>query len=197
MFLSHNAADKEYVRPLAAAMQLTGAHVWFDEWIIRPGDSIPNAISEGLSTFGIFALVWSHNAANSAWVHREMNAAVARWLADKSCRLVPVRLDNAPLPALLSDLQYVDAAGASHQRVAQKLLDIDSDRAYRRALQQFLMEAELDFREFWGVGVMVACPNCGASADKLQGWECIDEQRDDIYRGAKCMECGWNDGSEV
>jgi len=41
VFLSHNTNDKEYVRRLAAATAATGAHVWFDEWTIRPGDSIP------------------------------------------------------------------------------------------------------------------------------------------------------------
>lgn len=197
VFLSHNSLDKEYVRPLAAALQVTGAQVWFDEWKIRPGDSIPAAISSGIATFDIFALVWSANAADSKWVATEMESALTKWMRDESCRLIPIRLDRTPLPLLVSHLLYIDASRHEHRAVAAKLLGINSEREYREAIQQFLNEADLNFREFWGVGVMVACPGCGASVDKLHEWETVDYKRDDVYRGAKCTECGWDDGSEV
>jgi hypothetical protein len=65
IFFSYNSDDKEYVRKLAAALAVTGAHVWFDEWVIRPGDSIPGAIDQGLAGFTTFALVWSEAASKS------------------------------------------------------------------------------------------------------------------------------------
>lgn len=78
IFLSHNSADKPYVRKLAAALTVAGTHVWFDEWTIRPGDSIPGAIDQGLSAFSTFVLVWSRSASESRWVHTEMEAAINR-----------------------------------------------------------------------------------------------------------------------
>jgi hypothetical protein len=197
IFLSHNSADKEYVRRLAAAVALAGARVWFDEWEVRPGDSIPGAINEGLSAFDTFALVWSEAAAMSRWVETEMQAAVTRWVAEPSVRLVPVVMDATPLPPILRPICYIDGTDGDHLRVARQLLGIESATAFRMAVQGFIDEAGLDFREFPGVGVHVACPRCGATTDKLEGWSAIDEKRDDQYVGARCRECGWSDGSEV
>ena len=197
LFLSHNAADKEYVRRLAAATTATGAHVWFDEWTIRPGDSIPGAIDQGLANLDIFALVWSEAASKSRWVKTEMEAAVTRWTSGTSVRLIPIVLDRTPLPTLLRSLRYIDGIDRDQVRVTRELLGIDSEAAFRRAVQLFIDEAGLQFREFWGVGVMVACPKCGASPDKLQGWQSYDDRRDDRYAGARCTVCEWEDGSEM
>ena len=62
VFISHNVADKDFGRKLGAALALAGAEVWYDEWSIRPGDSIPGAIEKGLTRFSTFALLWSRKA---------------------------------------------------------------------------------------------------------------------------------------
>jgi hypothetical protein len=48
VFLSHSAKDKAVVRPLAERLRKDGVKVWFDEWVLKPGDSIPAKIEEGL-----------------------------------------------------------------------------------------------------------------------------------------------------
>ena len=40
VFLSHSAQDKAVVRPLAERLRADGVQVWFDEWVLKPGDSI-------------------------------------------------------------------------------------------------------------------------------------------------------------
>ena len=197
IFLSYNSNDKEYVRKLAAALKLTGAQVWFDEWTIRPGDSIPAAIDDGLSCFNTFLLIWSKAASESNWVRTEMQAAVGRWINDDSCRLIPIRLDSTPVPTILRSIRYIDGSKNHHIQVAREILGIESERAFRIAVQEFIDEAGLEFREFWGIGVLVACPRCGATLDKLEASEDIDEIRDDRYICVRCTECGWEDGSEV
>ena|GEM_PF-3773746 len=37
------------VRPLAERLRADGVKVWFDEWVLKPGDSIPAKIEEGLT----------------------------------------------------------------------------------------------------------------------------------------------------
>ena len=56
VFLSHSAADKATVRALAARLRADGLRVWFDEWEIQPGDSIPAKIEEGLERSRILVL---------------------------------------------------------------------------------------------------------------------------------------------
>ena len=197
VFLSYNSADHEFVRRLAAALAVAGAHVWFDEWTIRPGDQIPGAIDQGLGGFDTFALIWSERSSRSQWVKAEMEAAVIRWNNEDTIRLIPVLLDGTPLPVLLRPVRYIDAIDGDHLRVTRELLGIGSETEFRLAVQAFISEAGLEFREFKGVGVLVACPSCGASPDSLDGWQDVDDQRDDLYAGARCRKCGWSDGSEV
>jgi hypothetical protein len=44
VFLSHSTKDKAVVRPLAERLRKHGLKVWFDEWVLKPGDSIPAKI---------------------------------------------------------------------------------------------------------------------------------------------------------
>jgi DNA-directed RNA polymerase subunit RPC12/RpoP len=198
VFLSHNSLDKDYAARLAGALTLAGANVWFDAWSIRPGDSIPSAINEGLSTFATFALLWSSNAARSGWVANETSAAMMRTIEDKSCRMVPVLLDDEQVPPLLSHVRAVDARNSRTPiDVAREMLGIDSERALLKAVQGAIIDAGLDFKEFYGAGVYVGCPQCGAALGSLKGSHYIDDQNDRKYAGVRCKECGYEEGGEV
>jgi len=37
------------VRPLADRLRKDGLKVWFDEWVLKPGDSIPAKIEKGFA----------------------------------------------------------------------------------------------------------------------------------------------------
>ena len=50
VFLSHSAKDKAVVRDVAVRLRTDGLTVWFDEWVLKPGDSIPAKIEEPGST---------------------------------------------------------------------------------------------------------------------------------------------------
>ena len=126
-----------------------------------------------------------------------MEAAVARWIDSPANRLIPVLLHSTPLPSILRPIRYIGGTDGDWVRVARELLGIESATAFRLAVQKFIDEAGLDFREFWGVGVLVACPRCGATPENLEVWSGTDEQRDDQYVGARCKLCGWSDGSEM
>jgi hypothetical protein len=48
VFLSHNSKDKPRVRKLAEDLRTAGLRVWFDEWVLKPGDDIYLSIERGL-----------------------------------------------------------------------------------------------------------------------------------------------------
>ncbi|MCA9317532.1 MAG: toll/interleukin-1 receptor domain-containing protein [Planctomycetes bacterium] len=195
VFLSHTHHDKAVVRPLAAALQLLGANVWFDEWRIRPGDSIPGAIDAGLREFDVFMLAWSRHAANSMWVRTEMNAAIARIMATASLRLVPLRLDDEALPAIIGDLMYLDARHAAAATLAARVMGITEARELRMAYQAVLEQIGLD-AEVTPFGSYICCPECGAERAILRGGSAIDERHGDVA-WINCPECGWSVSGEV
>jgi hypothetical protein len=79
VFLSHSAKDKAVVRPLAERLRWDGLKVWFDEWVLKPGDSISAKIDppslrgyggtgEGLEQSRVLVLCLSPAALGSDWV---------------------------------------------------------------------------------------------------------------------------------
>ena len=68
VFLSHNQADKPRVRRLAERLRAAGLRVWFDEWVIQPGDDIYLAIERGLEASRTLVLCLSPAALGSDWV---------------------------------------------------------------------------------------------------------------------------------
>jgi hypothetical protein len=47
LFLSPSSKDKAVVRSLAERVRHDGLEVWFDEWALKPGDTVPARIEEG------------------------------------------------------------------------------------------------------------------------------------------------------
>src|SRR5437016_1769620 len=99
VFLSHSAKDKAVVRPLAERLRQDGLKVWFDEWEIRPGDSIPAKIEEGLERSRVLVLCMSANAFDSDWAQLEAGTFQFRDPLNKERRFIPLRLDDAPAKA--------------------------------------------------------------------------------------------------
>ena len=71
VFLSHSSHDKAIVRPLAERLREDRLRVWFDEWEIRPGDSIPSKIEAGLEHSRVLVLCKSAQAFGSDWAQLE------------------------------------------------------------------------------------------------------------------------------
>jgi hypothetical protein len=82
----------------------------------------------------------------------------------------------------MRSIRYIDANSKDYILIARELLGIESESAFRVAVQNFIEEAGLEFHEFCGVGVLVACPKCGASPDKLKSWEAMDDRFRLVFR---------------
>jgi len=97
VFLNHSAKDKPVVRDVAERLRKDGLRVWFDEWEIRPGDSIPAKIEEGLERSRVLVLCMSANAFGSDWAQLESGTFRFRDPLNKERRFLPLRLDDAPI----------------------------------------------------------------------------------------------------
>ena len=78
VLLSYNQADKPRVRQLAERLRAAGLRVWFDEWVIQPGDDIYLAIERGLEAARTLVLCLSPAALGSDWLWLERNTVPFR-----------------------------------------------------------------------------------------------------------------------
>ncbi len=123
VFLSHSAKDKAVVRPVAERLQKDGLKVWFDEWVLKPGDSIPAKIEEGLEHSRVLVLCMSANAFGSDWARLEGNTFRFRDPLNKDRRFIPLRLDDAPIKGPLAQFLYLNWCSASREQEYSKLLE--------------------------------------------------------------------------
>ena len=111
VFLSHNRADKPRVRALAERLRSAGLRVWFDEWVIKPGDDIYLAIERGLEAARVQVLCLSPEALGSEWVALERSTVLFRDPTNAGRRFVPLLLTDCDLPDTLKRYKYVDFRG--------------------------------------------------------------------------------------
>jgi len=123
VFLSHSAKDKPVVRELAARLQRDGVRVWLDEDQIKPGDSIPAKIEEGLEHSRVLVLCMSANAFGSDWAQLESGTFRFRDPLNKERRFIPVRLDDAPVKGSLAQFLYIKWCPANCEQEYAKLLE--------------------------------------------------------------------------
>ena len=95
VFLSHNSADKPRVRRLAERLRAAGGRVWFDEWVIQPGDDIYLAIERGLEAARTLVLCLSSAALGSDWVGLERSTVLFRDPANAGPCFIPASWPTA------------------------------------------------------------------------------------------------------
>src|SRR5260221_6371105 len=123
VFLSHSAKDKAVVRDVAERLRKDGVKVWFDEWVLKPGDSIPAKIEEGLERSRVLALCMSAHAFGSDWAQLESGTFRFRDPLNKERRFLPLRLDNAPIKGSLAQFLYISWLPAQREQEYPKLLE--------------------------------------------------------------------------
>ncbi|MFA6013318.1 MAG: TIR domain-containing protein [Desulfobacteraceae bacterium] len=78
-FISHASEDKdEIVRDLATGLTDAGMNIWYDEFVLKVGDSLRKTIDNGLikSKYGI--VIISPSFIKKNWTEYELNGMVAR-----------------------------------------------------------------------------------------------------------------------
>jgi hypothetical protein len=198
VFLSYNKADVQVARSVGAHLSLAGVDVWFDEWAIRAGDSIPGRLNEGLKGFHAFLLLWSAHASRSKWVRRELNSAVMQAVKKRTARVIPCTLDSTPLPPLIEDRRALDFRDPKRgvETVLSELLGHRSRRARLLAIQRVLSDMDVTWYDNRAVNPILCCPNCGEEK-RIEGWHDFAQTHEGEYAGLRCLNCGWENGGEV
>ena len=119
VFLSHSTKDADFVQRLATTLEANGFTPWLCEVDIEKGANFVAKINEGLAQSDLALLVWSPDAAKSAWTEQEWTTLLARQVEEQRTRLGIIRLHDGNLPELLRTSNWIDARSNQEAGIEQ------------------------------------------------------------------------------
>ncbi|WP_413438765.1 toll/interleukin-1 receptor domain-containing protein [Sulfuriferula sp. GW1] len=154
LFVSHASEDKsDFVRPLAQELRRLGLNVWYDEFTLKPGDSLRRSIDKGLAECEAGIVVLSRHFFAKEWPQRELDALLGANIAG-NVKLVPIwhGIDVdfvrsvSPLLADLVALKSVEGIEAIALKVAELFPPVSSvlNEVLASKLEQFLSARSIE-----------------------------------------------------
>jgi hypothetical protein len=198
VFVSYNRKDGAAAQRIALFLAAENLKVWFDKWEIQAGDSIVQEIQRGLEGCTHFWILWSANASQSRWVTRELSAILTRAIESGTPRVIPLKLDDTPLPPLLADLKFVRFHGGTERDRYQIIRAVtgnapasDFTKAIVRKYHELIRDEKGGDQNPFGLS---ACPECGDKRLTLSAW--IDPEGE-FWTRVTCSDCGWFDMTQA
>lgn len=108
VFISHTGEDKDFARKLAEDLKTSGINVWLDEWEIKVGHSITEKVNEALDRSNYIVVILSEKFFSKTWPMRELKSAMMKQSSTGKTFILPVKIDDAPMPSLIADIAYAD-----------------------------------------------------------------------------------------
>ena len=109
-FVSYSHRDIQRATVLLSLLSKAGLRVFHDVEHIQPGDSIIGRLHEIMSQTPRAILLISEYYLVSDWSRRELDLLVARHQSG-NLMLLPILLDDVPLPAKIADVFTIDLRG--------------------------------------------------------------------------------------
>lgn len=119
VFLSYPSNERRWVRALIRELERRAIAFFLDEKDIQPGKNFVLALGEALQRSRFLVLILSRESASRPWVQQEWTAFTA--LHGPTDRILPVLLEPAEIPALLSPIQVIHAVDRNAARVAKAI----------------------------------------------------------------------------
>jgi hypothetical protein len=108
LFVSHNGADADWVKRLAAHLELEQWKIWIYQWDIQPGERWESSIEAAILTSRKHALVLSPEALESSWIKLEYDSMLDLALSGDRRRFVPLLLKTCNVPLFVAQFQWID-----------------------------------------------------------------------------------------
>jgi hypothetical protein len=121
VFVSYSHADTSLVAPVVNLLRANKSFVFQDIDRIQPGKKWRSEISRALAEAQLVVVFWCDHASRSNEVSKEWKAAI-----EQEKDLLPLLLDGTPLPAELSEYQWIDfrgTVGSNHASIESKALE--------------------------------------------------------------------------
>jgi hypothetical protein len=105
VFITYSHDDKQWVRRFADALKKLDVDVWFDEWEIEPGDSLPATMEKGLRESDAMVAVLSPEYFRRPYVFFELGAALG--MRKRLIPIVPPETESERIPFDLRSRRYL------------------------------------------------------------------------------------------
>ncbi len=129
IFLSHNYLDKAIVEPIAVKLSTVFGmeNVFYDSWSMQPGEGIIDRMNQGLEECKFFFFFVSKNSLASNMVKLEWQNALYKATQNKA-KLIPVKLDDCMMPAILTQTLYIDIFGKGLEYGLSQIIDVINNK---------------------------------------------------------------------
>lgn len=134
IFISYSHEDKLFTEKIVQALRNDTIHVWIDSWQMNAGDSIEQRITSAIQGASVILFFISRNFLQSSWCMRELNICLGYKAKDSEVTIIPLLLDNSPLPQELIDISGIKFNGEMSDFIHQltnslrRFTDIDLNR---------------------------------------------------------------------
>jgi TIR domain len=111
IFISYARSDVEIVQGIYESLVDEQYHPWMDIYSIKGGENWLRAITKGIDECEIFLAILSKNSVSRRGViQKELKKALDKWeeMLPDDIYIIPVRIDDCPIPDLLKHLQVLD-----------------------------------------------------------------------------------------
>jgi hypothetical protein len=130
LFISHASQDKaDFVEPLAEILSKMGFRVWYDDFILKVGDSISRSIDKGIARSSYGLVVLSPHFFAKQWTERELAGLTTREVAGRKKLILPVwhnvtHEDVMEYSPTLADKKALDTRQMNLEEIARSIAEV-------------------------------------------------------------------------
>lgn len=152
-FLSYSSKDKEIVHALAQRLKQYGLRVWLDAWAIKPGDSIPMKIQQGLEQSRTLLMCMSPPYFASDWGNIEHLTLPFRDPTDAKRNFIPVLIADCSPPETIAQFANIDWREQSDGAFAKLMTVCRAENLQKKLDVQALMVLNGHSAGIWCVSI--------------------------------------------
>jgi len=135
VFLSYSRKDSNLVRRFGDGLAAAGVGVWRDDVSLKAGADWMQEVERELSAADFFVFFISQNSVRSEWVARELQVALHRQVSGEGGAVIlPVLVEDADVPPLLRQFQWIDARGGNVEMGVGQLVDAIAHWSAKRSV---------------------------------------------------------------
>ncbi len=124
IFIAHSSKDKNLARRITNDLKnIYKFDPWFDEIKIKPGESIPAKIQEGLHNCDYMLVLLSEDSVKSNWMKTEYSSKLWDEIEQERIYVIPLLINTCEIPQLLKHKKYINFVNQDYLDALNDVVD--------------------------------------------------------------------------